>query len=341
MSRASPFVKIRRYFFFSLLALLLFLMGTEIAARLIVKKPPVFLPDEMFWSLERHTNLFGQYDRLSSFDIEGRQVKREKTTGVFRVICLGSSSTYGAGVADRSLAFPGVLGRLLPKTEVINAGFGGYNSYQLFIYFSEVLSQLKPDAVVFYYGGNENYGFSAKTFYPRVKKIVADFRAAGVTDPRLLREAVQYGVSNRFSLEMYRLLNHSQAFLWWRSRVVQAEQARQMMHRPMVVNDPRRKIEPTFDQIIRSMAQQCRLWSGRLLLCPEIASTLNFADPDVPGTMFRLCAEGGAVCLDALHASPGLTDPALFLDSTHLNETGHERLAATLLPMVKALAEAR
>ncbi len=102
------------------------------------------------WNLAEHTNLFGNYDDAEVVNLRGGPMSMEKPAGVKRVLCLGSSSTWGPGLEPEQ-TYPQRLGRILgPRYEVGNAGWSGYNSFQLAIYLEQVLLRLQPDLVIFY-----------------------------------------------------------------------------------------------------------------------------------------------------------------------------------------------
>ena len=91
--------------------------------------------------------------------------KRDKPEGVRRIIILGGSTlaSFGSSPFD---SIPGHAQRMLSdesstvrpgvRFEVINAGVGGYNSAQEYLYLMSELVYYKPDIVVFYDGWNES-----------------------------------------------------------------------------------------------------------------------------------------------------------------------------------------
>jgi tetratricopeptide (TPR) repeat protein len=83
----------------------------------------------------------------------------EKTTGTYRIFCLGGSTTYGRPYNDAT-SFAGWLRELLPEVdrnknwEVINAGGISYASYRV-AHLMEELVDYQPDLFVIYTGQNE------------------------------------------------------------------------------------------------------------------------------------------------------------------------------------------
>ncbi len=88
-------------------------------------------------------------------DSAGRTVSRAKPEGVFRILCLGGSTTYGVG-ADKTNSYPAQLEDLLRRVygdcgrrfEVLNVGVMGYHSWHSRIRFEAELAGLQPDLVL-------------------------------------------------------------------------------------------------------------------------------------------------------------------------------------------------
>lgn len=87
---------------------------------------------------------------------------REKSSQIYRIFCLGGSTTAGFPF-DGQVPFPQQLRCLLSDTypekrfEVINLGITAVNSYTVLDLLPEVLTQ-SPDLIVIYMGHNEFYG---------------------------------------------------------------------------------------------------------------------------------------------------------------------------------------
>jgi len=131
-----------------------------------------------FWQLERHTNLTVDHSKKEVFEDDiGNFYSREKPEEVFRIVCLGSSSTQGTFAVHRELeSYPVQLDFLLERCspgsfEVINAGMCGYRLTQLRIYFEQILSGLAPDLLILYFGDN-GYFPSDLEYYKRVESLL-------------------------------------------------------------------------------------------------------------------------------------------------------------------------
>jgi hypothetical protein len=84
-----------------------------------------------------------------------------KTQGVFRIVCLGDSVTFGTGVANRD-TFPNVLESTLQrlsaqgqKVDVVNAAVSAYNVRNIRALLEETIDALQPDLVVYTFVEND------------------------------------------------------------------------------------------------------------------------------------------------------------------------------------------
>ena len=114
--------------------------------------------NDFIWKQRENINTIFQGKEVSTnnLGLRNNSIPKEKSSGTFRIICLGASSTFGWGV-ERTEAYPAVLETMLNKTlspkkiEVINAGQIGYTTYQGKKFFKDRLVDYKPDAVTIEY----------------------------------------------------------------------------------------------------------------------------------------------------------------------------------------------
>ena len=113
----------------------------------------VIRPNSNFVSLgvPFRTNEFGFRDRPTL----------TKTPGMFRVLCLGDSVTFGTGVTNEQ-TFPNVLENLLQQrarpgvtVDVINGGVSAYNVRNIRGLLETVIDLLQPDVVVYTFVEND------------------------------------------------------------------------------------------------------------------------------------------------------------------------------------------
>ncbi|WP_243366655.1 SGNH/GDSL hydrolase family protein [Fundidesulfovibrio soli] len=92
----------------------------------------------------------------------GQNYTRKKPEGVFRIICLGGSTTYGT-CADPRTTYPALLESLFNKSlgesprrfEVVNAGTMGYNSWHSMLRAAQELDAMQPDMYLLMDGLND------------------------------------------------------------------------------------------------------------------------------------------------------------------------------------------
>jgi tetratricopeptide (TPR) repeat protein len=108
-----------------------------------------------------------------------QQFPREKADGVYRIFCLGGSTTYGRPYDDTT-SFCGWLRELLPEAdssrqwEVINAGGISYASYRVAAVMQELVAY-QPDLFIVYTGHNE---FLEERTYRDLRRLPAPLLAA-------------------------------------------------------------------------------------------------------------------------------------------------------------------
>lgn len=91
--------------------------------------------------------------RTNALGLRSAEVTLPKPEGVFRIIALGDSVTFGWGVREED-TYPAQLGELLAalhpdqRFEVINAGVSGYGTWQESAWLQQMAGQLQPDLVV-------------------------------------------------------------------------------------------------------------------------------------------------------------------------------------------------
>ena len=99
-----------------------------------------------------------EYVTINSFGLRDSEIYKDKKTAI-RLLLLGDSVTFGWGVNQKEI-FPEVLERLLNQNstteiEVINAGVGGYNTYQETQYFLNEGIYFNPDMLVLVFVEND------------------------------------------------------------------------------------------------------------------------------------------------------------------------------------------
>jgi lysophospholipase L1-like esterase len=97
--------------------------------------------------------------RINRLGFRGAEFTRDKPPGVTRIFCIGDSNTVGLEVKEDD-TWPAILARDLRRRspsgfEVINAGFGGYTSFNYLMLIREELLEYSPDVFIIYGGVND------------------------------------------------------------------------------------------------------------------------------------------------------------------------------------------
>jgi hypothetical protein len=90
--------------------------------------------------------------RINSKGLRGRETSHEKPDGVFRIVLLGDSRTFGYGVPIEK-HFSSVLEGWFDRVEVINLGVSGYGIDQELLRLRSEGFQYDPDLVITYVAG--------------------------------------------------------------------------------------------------------------------------------------------------------------------------------------------
>jgi GDSL-like Lipase/Acylhydrolase family len=94
---------------------------------------------------------YPKYYHLNSWGFRDVERKIRKAPGVHRILVLGDSFTFGAGVKYKEDLYPSLLERKLNGTqrwEVINSGVKGFSTAQELDYFLDKGLALRPDLVI-------------------------------------------------------------------------------------------------------------------------------------------------------------------------------------------------
>ena len=100
-------------------------------------------------------------NRHNALGYRGAEVAREKPAGTYRILVLGGSTTYETSVEDWRQGSTAELERVLherhgrTEVEVVNAGCGGWNSWESLVDLQFRGLALDPDLVVLYLGTND------------------------------------------------------------------------------------------------------------------------------------------------------------------------------------------
>lgn len=97
----------------------------------------------------------------NSLGFRGAEIQLDKPDSLYRIVCLGGSTTYSAYIGDDNKAYPYLMEQKLKQQydykniEVINAGVPGYNSWESLINLQFRVLDLNPDMIIVYHGTND------------------------------------------------------------------------------------------------------------------------------------------------------------------------------------------
>ncbi|MBI4818625.1 MAG: hypothetical protein HY791_20320 [Deltaproteobacteria bacterium] len=154
------------------------------------------LNPESFWHHERYFGGRPQH-YVNSLGFRGPEVTSLKAPGVFRIVCVGGSTTFGLGEPEERLTYPAQVERILnewfeaPRFEVINAGTPGWTSAESLINLQFRLLELSPDLIVSYDGVNDTFAMRKA--------------GEGMPDASTFRKIVQFPSPSPVTVELVEL----------------------------------------------------------------------------------------------------------------------------------------
>lgn len=252
-------------------------------------------------------------EKINRFGWRDDEVPETKSPGVFRVFCIGDSSTFGLGVY-RDETYAQVLERLLNaaepavRTEVYNAGTPGYSSYQGRRLFETRILDLDPDAVTVMIGINDSAG----------KRNISDENYAKLVKPGRINDLREFLLSrSRIYVSVHRLV------LW----------IKQTRKEQLVV--PRVTLDQYRDNL-SAIASECKARGIRLVIVNEAfrnqSSTDFFRSLDALAESLQVPLFDMTGALEIDLAVRQATDPEwtwehYFTDPIHPSAAGHAVIA--------------
>ena len=352
-----------RFALYSLFPVVLLFVATEVTVRVARLDVPRIhnagLPEEfvgllrldpdLFWSLKPNLSQMSQAALVQTNELGLRSAPlHPKRPGEFRILSLGESSTFGAGVGN-SENYTAVLQDVLQARKpdrafcTINAGVSSYSSFQSLKYLELRGLALKPDLVLFYHEVND--------YLPSTLRDSSDNEIGALRSDRQLYDS-------RTST-LHRALLHSAVFRFLTCRLAAARlegfrnrkvpspltavglpgigiQDRLFEHR----DGQRVAVQLPEVAIGRRVTDEERLENLRELVrfTREKGVRLVIVHPSYRDSrrheciLTRFCRDSGTPMFeayDALHP-PDLPATSLFWDRWHPTRQGHRRLAEAL-----------
>ena len=123
--------------------------------------PTVYYPHRRLrYGLTPNVDYYGWF-KINSHGFRGREFSQKKPPGVFRIVCVGGSTTFDGGSVGKSLPWPEVLESELRRllgtdtVEVLNLGIGGATSLDSLIDLQMRGLSFEPDLVIVYQTHND------------------------------------------------------------------------------------------------------------------------------------------------------------------------------------------
>ncbi len=237
-------------------------------------------------------------NRHNSLGFRGEELAIPKPEGIYRVVCLGGSTTYSNEVEDYRHSFPFSLQVYLwakgfKHVEVVNAGCPGYGSLESLLNLQLRVLEAEPDLVIVYHGVNEvhprlvwpptayrrdNSGFTGSASFLQMPSIFEYSTAARIL---MLRMGII-----RPQGELVRTLGRppatSYALMFWEQCVAGSYPTGIFEKIPVTTMlEANRPIY--FEQNLRAIVNLCRLNGAEVML-----STWAHFAPDAEGSTFGI-----------------------------------------------------
>jgi lysophospholipase L1-like esterase len=268
---------------------------------------------------------------LTDHRFRGRTFSAKQPDGVVRVLCLGTSSTWGHGIDESTgLDYPTQVERILRErglaVEVINAGIRASNSTRARFFFEEhLLPAFAPDIVTASFFLNESTHisqFDEPAFFARAQR--EDFENTFFTR-HALRAEIGRGATRFIELSRAVREDKRDATVVWRE----------------LAGDTPSPAD-RFAQNMRALVDLGRTHDFDVVLMKEPLR----GDPpwlwkaEFHAALDAIGTTGGATVVDPTPQLRAAGGPNLFLDLVHPNADGHavvaRRLADALEPLVRA-----
>lgn len=285
-----------------------------------------------FWDPDNPLAVPADEERLAS-EFRHKKVSVKKPPNTFRIITLGGSFTFGwpyGKPEEADQVFSGLLEKRLNEGraagarhfEVINAGIGGYTSFQGLAYLKERLLRYKPDLLLVTFGANDSCRNDAIGVFLTDKEYY-EKRAAQMKDPT--RKALGD------------LLNQSRVLALLNKVVFAIKQQ---------TAEPTPRVPP--DDFYENMTEMVRLgraWDFKVVLLYEPHDQLEPLEKELeinPHTaVVKQVADENpdrVLLLDTINFFRGHYDrkKELFYDYMHLTKPGHALLADYLNEKLRA-----
>ena len=270
---------------------------------------------------------------LDAHALRGKRFAIPKPAGTVRVVCLGTSSTWGHGIDETSgLDYPSLLGDALRERmpgvpiEVVNAGVSGASTPRLLSFLREVLLGFEPDIVVF------SLSYNDATFLTRfdeqgwIETLSEPGAHVGWLDRLLAARDMDRGLGDAARFQAARARFGGDSLAAWRAAVGDG---------------------PTpADRFERALHDVTDLLQSRgiaVVLVKEAQRGDEPRDwkPELYAAIDRIGESHGARVVDPKPALEAAGGNSVFMDPVHLTPRGNRAQAGAIAPVVAELIAQR
>ncbi|NOZ85221.1 MAG: SGNH/GDSL hydrolase family protein [Deltaproteobacteria bacterium] len=282
--------------------------------RTLKKAATLSSQDYMLYDVPIGTRSWYEFAEMHVF--KGRAYRPGKT-GMPRILCMGSSTTWGTGASNPAMEYPSILERKLEENfgmqmQVINAGVPGYTSIQVRMAAEKEIPALAPGIVIVELGYNDcNRLIQPASHYKPPGKTGNDFS--------FLRHSSLWLVFEDMILSGYR----------WTTAVFNGIFYRQGV-------DPE-----DFANNLRAIAGVCKKMDTRVVFViePRIRRMISgrYDRCKVYDDIMRSLKSSGEVeVLDPMKQWKREDVPYLFIDQVHMNDRGYDLLGGFLAQKISS-----
>lgn len=165
--------------------------GAELGS---LEKPSIYRPHPyLVWELAPNTQK-GTGERVSRTGLRGLDRPTVKPAGVFRIACLGGSTTFGTSLGEKE-TYPAQLEDWLramrpdKNVEVLNFGVPGYTGTETFFQLMLKVLDHEPDLLVVYHGANDLTAEHLASSPLELRRVWTEEECEWSTPQRLLRKS--------------------------------------------------------------------------------------------------------------------------------------------------------
>ena len=315
-------------------------LGGEVMVRVLLSPaPPDVVPREigqfdhqLGWSLKPSAQAIStrtgqpiEY-RINSKGLRDDETSYEKPDGMFRIVVLGDSRTFGFGVPIEK-HFTKLLEGYFRSVEVVNLGVSGYGVDQELLLLRTEGFRYQPDLVVAYVAhyGDSRHMYDERWGKPKPRFVLRDghLKLTNVPVPQPAAPSILSWSGLR-----YRLYEHSRAYRLIREALLGVGRTDETLSSDQ--GSDKREAEESFtaelnrlgETIIQAMHEESRANGAEFVLVTQIGRLQQFA------------VQRGIASLDV---SVALTNSALAVSKElmHINEAGNGVLAWELAQFLR------